>query len=50
VHSLTGDFIYEETRNRAIAVDVRGMIEALRTVYEADELVDELVPQPQATR
>ena len=43
VHSLNGDFIYDEVLNRAIAVDVRGMLEALRTVYEADDLVEELV-------
>ena len=43
VHSLNGDFIYDETLNRAIAVDVRGMLEALRSVYEADGLVEELV-------
>ena len=50
IHSLSGDFIYEDTLNRAIAVDARGMIEALRTVYAADSLADELVSHTQPRR
>ena len=42
IQSLVGDFIYDETLNRAVAVDVRGMTEALRNVYDAKELLDEL--------
>jgi len=42
IHSLAGDFGYEGDRNRAIMVDVRGMTEALRTVYRADHLLKEL--------
>ncbi len=40
--SLAGDVAYDVTRNRAVAVDVRGMLEAMRTVYGAGALVDEM--------
>ncbi len=43
IHSLPGYFIYDGELNRTIAVDVRGMIEALKTVYKADALVAELL-------
>jgi Peptidase S46 len=42
IHSLSGDYGYEPKRNRAVFVDVRGMAEALRSVYGADNLVKEL--------
>ena len=42
IQSLVGDFLYDETQNRAISVDSRGMIEALRKVYDATEVADEL--------
>ncbi len=42
IYSLVGNFIYDQTQNRAVAVDSRGMIEALRKVYDAMELADEL--------
>lgn len=42
IYSLVGNFIYDQTRNRAVAVDSRGMIEALRKVYGAREMADEL--------
>jgi hypothetical protein len=42
IQSLVGNFIYDESVNRAVAVDSRGMIEALRTVYGATEVADEL--------
>ena len=40
--SLVGNFIYDETQNRAISVDVRGIIETLRKVYNASGIADEL--------
>lgn len=43
IESLPGDFIYVPTRNRAVAVDVRGMLEALDEMYDADRLVLELL-------
>jgi len=42
IESLPGDFIYVDEKNRAVAVDVRGIIEALKHIYNADRLVDEL--------
>lgn len=43
IQSLVGSFIYDEAENRAVSVDSRGMIEALRKVYGANALADELV-------
>ena len=43
IQSLPGYFIYQEPINRAVSVDSRGMIEALRKVYKADHLADELI-------
>jgi hypothetical protein len=42
IQSLVGNFVYDETQNRAVSVDVRAMIESLRKVYGAGELADEL--------
>jgi Peptidase S46 len=42
IESLVGNFYYDETVNRAISVDSRGMLEALRDVYGAKEVADEL--------
>lgn len=42
IYSLVGNFIYDDTQNRSVSVDSRGMIEALRKVYGANELADEL--------
>ena len=40
--SLAGDVVFDITRNRAVSVDARGMLEAMRTVYGAGALVDEM--------
>jgi hypothetical protein len=42
VESLPGDYIYLPDRNRAVAVDIRGIVEALSKVYHMDALVNEL--------
>lgn len=42
IQSLVGDFIYDESVNRAISVDVRAMNEVLRKVFNANEIADEL--------
>jgi len=42
IQSLPGYFIYDAAVNRAVAVDSRGILEALRVVYEADRIVSEL--------
>jgi hypothetical protein len=42
IHSLILDFIYDEEKARAVSVDSRSIVEALRKVYDANELADEL--------
>ena len=42
IQSLVGDYIYDESVNRAISVDVRGMLEILRKIFDANEIADEL--------
>jgi hypothetical protein len=42
IESLAGDFVYDGTRNRTVAVHSAGMIEALRKIYGAGALADEL--------
>ncbi len=42
IQSLVGDFMYDESVNRAISVDSRGMLEVLRKVFNANEVADEL--------
>lgn len=42
IQSLVLDFIYTEEQGRAVAVCSQGLIEALRKVYDANALADEL--------
>ena len=42
IQSLVLDFIFDEEHARAVSVDSRAIIEALRKVYDADDLADEL--------
>ena len=42
IESLAGDFIYDEETNRAVAVHTAAMIEAMRKLYGAGKLADEL--------
>jgi hypothetical protein len=42
IQSLVGDFMYDESVNRAISVDVRAMHEVLRKVFDAGAIADEL--------
>src|SRR5262249_12865260 len=42
IQSLVGDYIYDESVNRAISVDVRAMTEVLRKIFEANEIANEL--------
>jgi len=42
IQSLVGDFYFDETVNRAVSVDSRGMLEALRKIYHADAAANEL--------
>jgi len=45
IQSLVLDFGYDDKTARAISVDSRGIIEALRSIYQADHLVKELTGQ-----
>ena len=45
IESLVGRFVYEEERNRAVAVHAGGIVHALRSVYDAGPLADELDPR-----
>jgi hypothetical protein len=45
IQSLVLDFIYTEEQARALAVHSRGIVEALRKVYDAGPLADELTGQ-----
>jgi Peptidase S46 len=40
--SLPWDYAFDERQGRALAVDVRGILEALRNVYHATNVVTEL--------
>jgi hypothetical protein len=42
IHSLSGDYWYDALLNRAVAVDPQIMLEGLRKVYKANELLTEL--------
>jgi hypothetical protein len=42
IHSLGGDFVYDGSNNRAVAVDTAALVEAVRTVYNLPRLADEL--------
>ena len=42
IQSLVGDFMYDGSVNRAISVDSRGMLEVLKKVFNANEIVAEL--------
>jgi hypothetical protein len=43
IESLVGRFVYNEETNRAVAVHCAYMLEALRKLYDAGELADEIM-------
>ena len=45
IESLVGDFVYDGTTNRAVAVHTGGMTEALRKLYGTDRLLKELLSE-----
>ena len=42
IESLAGDFVYDGSKNRAVAVHSAGMMEGLRKIYGAGALADEI--------
>jgi len=42
IESLPGDYIYLPEKNRAVAVDARGILEAIRDMYQVRRIVEEL--------
>ena len=43
IESLVGDFVYDIETNRSVAVHTAGMTEALRKLYGAEALANELL-------
>jgi hypothetical protein len=44
IESLVGRFVYDDTSNRAVAVHSAAIVHALRAIYGAGALADELDP------
>ncbi len=42
IESLAGDFVFDGTKNRTVAVHSAGMLEAMRKIYHADALANEI--------
>ncbi|HEY3356914.1 MAG TPA: S46 family peptidase, partial [Polyangia bacterium] len=42
IESLGGDYGFDPAVNRAVAVDSRAILEALKTIYQAERVVQEL--------
>jgi hypothetical protein len=47
IQSLTWDYIYSDRQARAVAVDSRAILEALKSIYEVPALVSELTGRTQ---
>jgi hypothetical protein len=45
IESLAGRYVYEEARNRSVAVHSGAITHALRTIYDAGSLADEIDPR-----
>lgn len=43
IYSLVTDYRYEDSRTRSVSVDARGMIEALRNIYNVRPLANKLI-------
>ena len=44
LESLPNEYVYDTTDARAVSVDARGMVAALRYVYGADRILTEILP------
>jgi hypothetical protein len=42
IESLVGDFVYDGQANRAVAVHTAAITEALKTLYGAQAIIDEM--------
>jgi hypothetical protein len=42
IQSLSNDFLYSDSQARAVSVDARGIVEALRNAYQAKRILEEL--------
>ncbi len=42
IQSLTADYYYDDRQGRAVAVDIAGVLESLRKIYDASFLADQL--------
>jgi hypothetical protein len=42
IHSIAGSYWFDESVNRTVAVHPAVMLEALKEVYKADHLIEEL--------
>ena len=49
IHSLVLDYVYTDEKARAVAVDVRAIVEALRKIYDAGPIADEIAGKEGAT-
>jgi len=45
IESLVGNYVYDDATNRAVSVHSAAIVEVLRKIYQADELVEELKQQ-----
>jgi Peptidase S46 len=45
IESLAGRYVYDQDKNRAVAVHSAAILEALRAVYDAGALADEINPR-----
>ncbi len=50
MQTLPWNALYDDQKGRSVHVDSRGIIEALRTIYHADKLVDELTGKAAAMK
>jgi hypothetical protein len=49
IYSLVLDYVYTDEKARAVAVDVRAIVEALRKIYDAGAIADEIAGKETVT-